>query len=43
MAWQWADTLVEIRVGELYRIFGELPNRGADVIFPNMNLTGLYV
>ena len=41
MAWQWAETLVEIR--DLYWILGELPNRGADAIFPNMNLTGLYV
>ena len=41
MAWQWAETLVEIR--ELYQILEELPNRGADTIFSNMNLTGLYV
>ena len=41
VAWQWAETLVEIR-GTLADI-GELPNRGADTIFPNINLTGLYV
>ena len=28
---------------ELYRILGELSNRGADTIFPNINLTGMYV
>ena len=47
MAWQWAETLVEI-MGTLEDIRGttkleELPNRGADAIFPNINLTGLYV
>ena len=41
MAWQWAETLVEIR-GTLADI-RELPNRGADTISPNINLTGLYV
>ena len=41
MAWQWAQTLVEIR-GILADI-RELANREADTIFPNMNLTGLYV
>ena len=41
MAWQWAETLVEIR-GILVDIRG-IPNRGADTIFPNINLTGLYV
>ena len=41
MAWQWAEALVEIR--RTLEILGELPNGGADTIFPNMNLTGLYV
>ena len=41
MAWQWAETLVEIR-GTLADI-RELPNKGSDVIFPNMNLIGPYV
>ena len=41
MAWQMAETLVEIR-GTVAGI-RELPNRGADAIFPNMNLTSLYV
>ena len=35
------ETLVEIK-GTLADI-RELPNRGADTIFSNMNLTGLYV
>ena len=41
---QWAETLLEIR-GTLADIKGttKLPNRGAYTIFPNMNLTGLYV
>ena len=42
MARQWAETLVEIR-GTLADIRGKLSNRGADAIFQNMNLTGLYV
>ena len=41
MAWQWAKTLVEIR-GTLADIRGTT-KLGADGIFPNMNLTGLYV
>ena len=41
MAWQWAETLVEIR-GTLVDI-KERPNRGANTIFPNMNLKGLSV
>ena len=41
MAWQWAETLVEI--GATLSDVREVPNRGADDIFPNMNLTGLYV
>ena len=41
MAWQWVETLVEIRV--TLADIKELPNTGADAIFPNMNLTGLYV
>ena len=40
IVWQWAEPQVEI--GEVYWILRELPNRGADNIFPNMNLTGLY-
>ena len=41
IAWQWAETLVEI-MGTLADI-RELPNRGADTIFQNLNLIGLYV
>ena len=41
MARQWAEALVEIR-GTLADIRGTT-NRGADAIFPNINLTGLYV
>ena len=41
MAWQWAETLVEIR--KTLADIRELPNRGADTIFPNINLTGMYV
>ena len=41
MAWQWAETLVEIK--ETLVDIRELPNRWSDTIFPNMNLTGLYV
>ena len=40
MAWQWAETLKEI-MGTLADIRGT--NRGSNTIFPNMNLTGLYV
>ena len=41
----WPDNGLKLqwKLGELKRILGELPNRGADTIFPNMNLTGLYV
>ena len=41
MAWQWAEPLVEIK--RSLADIRELPNRGADTIFPNINLTGLYV
>ena len=41
MAWQWAETLVEI-MGTLVDIRGTT-KKGADTIFPNINLTGLYV
>ena len=34
MAWQWAENQWKL---------GELPNRGPHTIFPNINLTGLYV
>ena len=35
--------ITSVKLGELERILRELPKRGADNIFTNINLTGLYV